>query len=81
MWFDLGVLLDVPFDKLREIKFSTSKDHCIQVFTEWLNSNPDATWGYLLKVINEISFDVLIGDLISEYKENSKHYNSCIVID
>ena len=72
MWFDLGVLLDVPLKKLRETKFSDSKDYCMQMFMEWLNSNPDATWGYLLRVINDISFDTFSSDLINEYQGKRK---------
>lgn len=73
MWFDLGVLLNVQLYKLKEIKLSNSEDHCMQMFMEWLNSDSDATWGDLLKAVNDISFDTF-SDLINEYHENSKLY-------
>ena len=71
VWFDLGVLLDVPLQKLKEIKLSGSEDCCMQMFIEWLNGNSDATWGGLLKEIDSILFDTF-SDSINGYDEKSK---------
>ena len=66
MWFDLGVLLDVPFHTLKHIKLSGTKDCCIQMFMQWLSINTAATWDHLLKAVNTILFGTL-NDLINTY--------------
>jgi len=54
-WFDLGILLDVPVQKLRDIKFSDNNDQsdvcCMRMFTEWLDGGNDPTWGVLSKAV------------------------------
>ena len=71
VWFDLGILLDVPLHKLKEIKLSGLEDCCMQLFMEWLNSNSYATWGGLLKAIDSILFDAF-SDSINGYDEKGK---------
>ena len=71
VWFDLGVLLDVPLHKLKQIKLSDSEEGCcIQMFMEWLNSNSGATWGDLLKAVNNVLFDTP-SDFINAYDGKS----------
>ena len=59
-WFDLGILLDIPIQKLREIKFSDNNDKpdacCMKMFTEWLNDddNPTCTWAALSNAATSI---------------------------
>jgi len=58
-WFDIGILLDVPFQKLRDIKFSdnTQPDACcIRMFTEWLDGDGNPTWATLSKLVTLILF-------------------------
>ena len=70
MWFDLGVLLDVPLHTLKHIKLSGSEDCCMQMFIEWLNCNSDGTWDHLLKAVNSVLFGTL-SDLINAYHGKS----------
>ena len=79
LWFDIGVLLDVPLHKLKHIKLSGSGDCCMQMFMEWLNSNSGATWDDLLKAVNNVLFDTL-SDLINTYHYKSKFYMDKLII-
>ena len=75
VWFDLGILLDIPLYELKQIKLSGSKDCCMRMFMKWLKSNSDATWDDLLKEVNNVLFDTL-NELITV---KSKFY-SCITM-
>jgi len=74
MWFDLGILLDVPLHELKQIKLSGSKDCCMRMFMEWLKIDSDATWDDLLKKVNNVLFDTL-SDLVTVHHNNSKLYS------
>ena len=56
-WFDLGVILDISVQKLKEIKSSENIQPdtcCMRVITEWLDSDVNPTWNTLSKAINSI---------------------------
>jgi len=51
-WYNLGVLLDVPVQKLEDIRLSEQDDPdlcCVKMFTKWLENGTDTTWSTLLK--------------------------------
>jgi len=64
-WFDIGILLDVPVQKLRDIKFSdnTQSDICCKrMFTEWLDSDVNPTWSTLSLAISSCTNNVELND-------------------
>ena len=51
-WYSLGVLLDVPVQKLENIRLSEKDDLdlcCVKIFIEWLDNGTDTTWSTLLR--------------------------------
>jgi len=54
LWYNLGVLLDVPVQKLEDIRLSEQDDLdlcCVKMFTEWLENGTDTTWSTLLRAV------------------------------
>jgi len=54
-WFDIGILLDVPVQKLKDMKFSENTQPdvcCMKMFTEWLDGDGNPTWDALSKAVN-----------------------------
>jgi len=57
-WFDIGILLDVPVQKMRDIKFSDNTQPdvcCVRMFTEWLDGDANPTWATLSKAVDLVS--------------------------
>ena len=55
---DLGILLDVPVQKMEDIKLSEHNDLdlcCIKIFTEWLESSKETTWHSLLGAVDTLN--------------------------
>lgn len=53
-WFELGVLLNVSYKKLQDIKEMEQNDSdlcCTRMFMEWENSS-DPTWNKLKTAVN-----------------------------
>ena len=64
-WFDIGVLLDVPVQKLRDIKFSDNTQLdvcCMRMFTEWLDGDGNPTWAILSKTVSSCTNSVQLND-------------------
>ena len=56
-WFDLGIILDISVQKLRDIRLSVNikpDAYCIRMFTEWLEGDVNPTWNTLSKAINSV---------------------------
>jgi len=57
VWYNLGVLLDVPVQKLEDIRLSEQDDLdlcCVKMFTEWLENGTDTTWSTLFRAVDSV---------------------------
>jgi len=57
-WYNLGVLLDVPVQKLEDIRSSEQDDIdlcCVKMFIQWLENGTDTTWNTLLRAVDSVN--------------------------
>lgn len=57
-WFEIGILLDIPVQKLEDIEEHHKNDvqSCgARMLTEWIISNPNACWKKLYEVVEKVS--------------------------
>ena len=70
-WYDLGVeLLPNNINSLEEIEVNHRNDVktcCREMFRTWLNMKPDASWGQLVKALNEIELGSAARNISTQY--------------
>ena len=62
-WYSIGLqLLDsevhITFLRSLRTQYHDTEDLCTEVFTRWLESNAQPTWGKILKVLNKKSVNL-----------------------
>ena len=69
-WFDLGLQLDVPAKKLRNIEKdcpNNCQDAMKKMIQEWLDLCPNPTWRIIVSSLRKIGMIALANDVEREY--------------
>lgn len=71
VWLDLGVELlqekDVPALQMIKSDKTDCSGRCSEMFKLWLQRQPQASWGLLIKALYEIRMDTLAFDIMKMF--------------
>ena len=79
-WWSVGDALDVPYSKLQRIEqqSSTEREMCLALGDYWVNTDPNASWEKLAKVLYKEG-DGSVAAVANQYLQQGMCVLSCLL--